>query len=117
MYPWQAAALECGEGGANLVYCAPTSGGKSLVAEVLLLRRLLAAGATTWRHGRTVCCSAVLVPYQVLRSCGGDFMQCTCCCCGAQPLTWCGGAGKQCIGLSHGNEPVHCQLCGRNNRV
>ena len=39
MYPWQAAALECGEGGGNLVYCAPTSGGKSLVAEVLLLRR------------------------------------------------------------------------------
>ena len=55
MYPWQAAALECGEGGANLVYCAPTSGGKSLVAEVLLLRRLLAASADTWRRGRMVC--------------------------------------------------------------
>ena len=72
MYPWQAAALECGEGGANLVYCAPTSGGKSLVAEVLLLRRLLAASATTWRHGRVVRCSAVLVPSHVLRSCGGE---------------------------------------------
>ena len=43
MYPWQAAALECGCDGGNLVYCAPTSGGKSLVAEVLLLRALLAS--------------------------------------------------------------------------
>ena len=41
MYPWQAAALECGERGGHLVYGAPTSGGKSLVAEVLMLRRLL----------------------------------------------------------------------------
>ena len=28
--------------GTNVVYCAPTSGGKSIVAEVLLLRQLLA---------------------------------------------------------------------------
>lgn len=87
MYPWQAAALECGEAYNNLVgcpclpaalgrhllvggvclrlslleprstndteqvafctpiglqvYCAPTSGGKSLVAEVLMVRRLV----------------------------------------------------------------------------
>lgn len=27
--------------GSNLVFCAPTSAGKSLVAEVLMLRRLL----------------------------------------------------------------------------
>lgn len=54
MYPWQAAALECGEGGGNLVYCAPTSGGKSLVAEVLLLRRLLAASNNMRRRGRKV---------------------------------------------------------------
>ena len=42
MYPWQAAALQCGCDGSNLVYVAPTSGGKSLVAEVLLIRRLIA---------------------------------------------------------------------------
>lgn len=41
MYPWQAAAIECGADFNNLVYCAPTSGGKSLVAEVLMVRRLL----------------------------------------------------------------------------
>lgn len=45
LYPWQAAAIHTvGDTGANLVYCAPTSGGKSLVAEVLLLRRLLQVG-------------------------------------------------------------------------
>ncbi|GFR45397.1 hypothetical protein Agub_g6680, partial [Astrephomene gubernaculifera] len=43
LYPWQAAALECGEDGHNLVYCAPTSGGKSMVAEILMIRRLVAA--------------------------------------------------------------------------
>ncbi len=48
MYPWQAAALECGKNGNNLVYCAPTSGGKSLVAEILLIRRL----SNTKRPGR-----------------------------------------------------------------
>ena len=42
MYPWQAAALECGEAGNNLVYCAPTSGGKTLVAELLMVKRLMA---------------------------------------------------------------------------
>ena len=37
--------------GSNVVYCAPTSGGKSLVAEVLSLRRLL----TTGGGGTSVC--------------------------------------------------------------
>ena len=44
MYPWQAAAVECGQR-SNLVFCAPTSGGKSLVAEVLLIQRLVATAA------------------------------------------------------------------------
>ncbi|KAK9789408.1 hypothetical protein WJX73_009184 [Symbiochloris irregularis] len=43
MYPWQSAALQCGIDGSNLVYVAPTSGGKSLVAEVLLIRRIMAS--------------------------------------------------------------------------
>ena len=48
LHAWQAEALALDgvlEGGRALVYVAPTSGGKSLVAEVLLLRRLLAGGA------------------------------------------------------------------------
>ncbi len=52
LYPWQAAALECGADGANLVYCAPTSGGKSLVAEVLMLRALLASHRPAARYCR-----------------------------------------------------------------
>ena len=43
LYPWQAECLSL-EGvfdhRANLVYCAPTSGGKSLVSDVLMVRRL-----------------------------------------------------------------------------
>lgn len=44
LYPWQAECLSLkgvSEHCSNLVYAAPTSGGKSLVAEVLLLKRLL----------------------------------------------------------------------------
>lgn len=46
LYDWQAECL-CQPGvlkGRNLVYCAPTSGGKSLVAEVLMVRRVMATG-------------------------------------------------------------------------
>ena len=48
LYPWQAEALARPgvlEGDANLLYTAPTSGGKTLVAELLVLRRLLEGGA------------------------------------------------------------------------
>eukprot|EP00198_Chlamydomonas_reinhardtii_P012144 XP_001701481.1 DNA polymerase theta [Chlamydomonas reinhardtii] len=46
LYEWQAECL-CQMGvlmGRNLVYCAPTSGGKSMVAEMLGIRRLLTTG-------------------------------------------------------------------------
>ena len=44
LYPWQAECLSLDgvfDHRENLVYCAPTSGGKSLVSDVLLVRRLL----------------------------------------------------------------------------
>ena len=53
MYPWQRAAIDCGSDGSNLVYCAPTSGGKSLVAEVLLIKALMRAGQRG-RQGRAL---------------------------------------------------------------
>ena len=46
VYPWQRAAIDEGADGSSLVYCAPTSGGKSLVASVLLARKLLARAAS-----------------------------------------------------------------------
>ena len=57
LYQWQAAALECGEAGNNLVYCAPTSGGKTVVAEILMIRKLLAtarAGMVPYRQVRNL---------------------------------------------------------------
>lgn len=47
LYDWQADCLRKSnvlEGRANLVYCAPTSGGKSMVAELLMLRRTMETG-------------------------------------------------------------------------
>jgi DNA polymerase theta len=75
LYPWQAAALACGADGASLVVAAPTSGGKSLVAEALVLRRLLAtagpaalapAGARAGGPGRAWKKAMVVLPYAAL---------------------------------------------------
>jgi DNA polymerase theta len=43
LYPWQVAILQLRnvrKGTSNLIYCAPTSGGKTLVTEILMLKRL-----------------------------------------------------------------------------
>ena len=61
LFTWQAAALSLPgvlDGGANLVYTAPTSGGKTLVAEMLLLRRLEEGGA----HAKAI----FVVPYKAI---------------------------------------------------
>nr|CDS23045.1 DNA polymerase theta [Echinococcus granulosus] len=45
VFPWQAACLKLPgvlDGTRNLVYCAPTSAGKTLVAELITLKRILA---------------------------------------------------------------------------
>jgi DNA polymerase theta len=44
LYPWQVCCLQQNEvtrGRGNLVYCAPTSGGKTMVVEVLMIRELM----------------------------------------------------------------------------
>jgi len=61
VYPWQRAAIDEGSDGSNLVYCAPTSGGKSLVANVLLVRAL-ARRAARGAPGRAL----VVLPFQSL---------------------------------------------------
>ena len=61
LFSWQAEALSLPgvlDGGANLVYTAPTSGGKTLVAEMLLLRRLEEGGA----HAKAI----FVVPYKAI---------------------------------------------------
>jgi DNA polymerase theta len=60
-YPWQAAALrEATPAGVNFVYTAPTSGGKSLVADVLMLQRIQKV-VEDWKKPRAK--ALVLVPY------------------------------------------------------
>lgn len=61
LYPWQAAALrEVAPAGRNFVYVAPTSGGKSLVADILMLQQMQ-RHISDWRKPRAK--SLVLVPY------------------------------------------------------
>jgi len=53
---------------ANLVYCAPTSGGKSLVAEVLVATRLLLGAGGGGGGG---CLALVVLPFVSLCQAGG----------------------------------------------
>lgn len=54
LHEWQRAALGCAWNGEHLVCAAPTSGGKSLVAELLLLRQLVR---------KPKCKAMVVLPY------------------------------------------------------
>ena len=44
LYAWQAECLKSTNvlGGSNLIYCAPTSGGKTLIAELAIFKTVLA---------------------------------------------------------------------------
>ena len=60
-YQWQAAALrEARPAGSNFVYTAPTSGGKSLVADILMLQQI-ERHVSDWRSPSAK--ALVLVPY------------------------------------------------------
>ena len=52
VYPWQRAAIDEGADGSSLVYCAPTSGGKSLVASVLPRSKTPRESSLWWRRSR-----------------------------------------------------------------
>lgn len=54
--------------GRNLVYCAPTSGGKSMVAEILALRRLLTTGRPFMVRN---CSRQGLARALLIQQCGG----------------------------------------------
>ncbi|KAJ6446271.1 helicase and polymerase containing protein tebichi [Purpureocillium lavendulum] len=60
IYPWQKNCLKGPgllDGEKNLVYCAPTGGGKSLVADLLMLKRIL---------GEPGCKALLVLPYVAL---------------------------------------------------
>ncbi|KAG2416949.1 hypothetical protein HFD88_008166 [Aspergillus terreus] len=60
IYPWQASCLQAPgllEGTCHLVYTAPTGGGKSLVADVLMLKRIIE---------RPSCKAILVLPYVAL---------------------------------------------------
>ena len=76
-YQWQAAALrEVQPPGSNFVYCAPTSGGKSHVADVLMLLSIQNR-VTDWK--KPAAKALVLVPYLSIGAlpCGKHLCKCT----------------------------------------
>ena len=67
--------------GKNLVYCAPTSGGKSLVAEVLMLRRVVATGRP----------AMLVLPFVSICSEKSEHLRCAPCRAGQCPAAYPGG--------------------------